>query len=79
MLKFKLNSAGVRAILKSEEMYNECEGYAAKIQESAGEGYEVRRRDYPERTSAGVYPSTKKANRDNLKNNTLEKALRSVK
>ena len=79
MLKFKLNSAGVREILKSDGVYAECEKYAQKVQETAGAGYVAERRNYPERTGVAVYPSDKEAYYDNLNNNTLEKAFGTVK
>lgn len=41
-----------------------------------GEGYEMERRTYPERTGYVVRAATDQAKHDNLKNNTLEKALR---
>ena len=74
-VKFELNKAGVRELLKSTEAGSICMEYANQVQSRAGEGYIVESRRYPERTGAAVYPETYKAVRDNLKNNTLLKSL----
>lgn len=49
-------------------------GIANQMASRAGAGYAVRAVDYPERTGAIVYPKSKSAQRDNYRNNTLEKA-----
>lgn len=72
-IKIKLNSAGVRAVLKS--CGPECMGYASRIASSCGDGYKAESRSYPERTGAAVFPDTPEAYRDNLKNNTLLRNL----
>lgn len=77
-VKFKLNRAGVRALMKSDDMKQICMRYAMRIQQAAGPGYEVEERTYPERVGAAVFPGDSKAYFDNLENNTLEKARRSV-
>lgn len=74
-VKFELNKKGVRELLKSPEAAAICTQYAVQIQGRAGEGYVVESRNYPERSGAAVYPGTYEAYRDNLKNNTLLKAL----
>lgn len=74
--KFKLNRAGVRSLLKSEAMDGICQRYAGNALQRCGEGYEMERRTYPERTGYVVRAATDQAKHDNLKNNTLEKALR---
>lgn len=78
MIKFKLNRKGVRNMLKWESTAEECMSYAQKMQAAAGPGYEVERREYPERIGASVFPETYEAYQDNLDNNTLEKVRRSV-
>lgn len=75
-VKFKLNKNGVKQLLKSEGVASACEKEARRVQKAAGPGYEVGRRNYPERTGFAIYPSTPEANADNYKNNTLEKVLR---
>lgn len=74
-VKIKLNSAGIRELLKSQAMADECMTVARGIQQRAGEGYEVQSRNYPERTGAAVVAVTKEAIQDNLDNNTLLRAL----
>ena len=75
-MKFKLNSAGVKELLKSEAMKSVLDEHASQIQQRAGEGYEVEERNYPERAGAVVRAATAEAYYDNLKNNTLLKAVR---
>lgn len=72
---FKLNSAGVRELLRSEEMASVCMEHAQRVRESAGQDYETGRRNYPERTGAAVRPANTSGYFDNLRNNTLLKAL----
>lgn len=74
-VRVKLNRAGVREMLKSGGAAAECMGYAQQIALACGDGYVAEGRSYPERTGAAVYADTPKAKRDNLKNNTLLRAL----
>lgn len=71
-----LNSAGVRELLKSNEVANTCREHAERILGNAGKGYEMEQRNYPERTGFSVYAATPRAMTDNKKNNTLLKAVR---
>lgn len=73
---FKLNSAGVRELLKSAEVAEECRMHAQAVQSTAGEGYIVEQRNYAERSGYAVSADTMKARLDNFYNNTLLKALR---
>lgn len=74
--KFKLNRSGVRALLKSEAMAHVCQKYASSALQRCGDGYEMERRNYPNRTGYVVRADTYQAKKDNLDNNTLEKAVR---
>lgn len=74
-LTVKLNSQGVRELLKSQAIADACREQAEAVAGRAGEGYSVEQRDYPERTGYVVSAETDEARRDNLKNNTLLKAL----
>ena len=74
-IKFKLNSAGVRELLRSEEIAGICMEHARRVQASAGPDYEAEERHYPERTGAAVRPANAAGHFDNLRNNTLLKAL----
>lgn len=76
MIKFKLNKAGVRELLKSPEIAAECGKHATDTAAAAGEGYVVEPRNYKDRSGYAVYPDTFKARRDNFDNNTLLKSLR---
>lgn len=76
MAKIVLNSQGVRELLKSEEILNQCIELGSEIQSRAGEHYQMETRHYPERNGVAVFPADIQGNRDNLKNNTLLKALK---
>ena len=73
-VRFELNRAGVRELLKSQEAMNVCKTYATAIQSRAGDGYEVDTYTGRTRANASVYAATYKARRDNMENNTLLKA-----
>jgi len=74
-VKFELNSAGVRELLQSAEMAGICKQYADQVQGRCGEGYTVDTYTGKTRVNASVHAATFKARRDNLKHNTLLKAL----
>ena len=74
-LKIKLNSKGVKELLKSEDITQTCIEQAEAVRQRAGDGYAMERRTYPERTGCIVYTDSVKAMTENLKNNTLLKAL----
>ena len=74
--KFKLNRAGVRKLMKSEEMQDILNSYASDIQSRAGEGYETSPHVGKNRANNIIYPDSVKAKKNNLKNNTLLKAIR---
>lgn len=73
--KIVLNRKGVRELLKSQPMADACREQAEQVKARAGEGYEVQQQDYPERARYIITAETDEAKRDNLKNNTLLKAL----
>jgi hypothetical protein len=72
-VKVKLNSSGVRELLKSSEIQNYCVSLAESRQSAMGDGYEVQTRNYPERSGAIIVATSSKAKKDNLENNTLLK------
>ncbi len=76
VVKFELNSAGVQELLKSAEMQSILEGKAKEKAGEAGEGYACSVHVGQKRAYANIYPDTKEAYQDNLKNNTLEKVIR---
>ena len=75
-VRFKLDKAGVRELLKSSEMVDVCKSYASDIQGRCGEDYEVTTYVGKNRANASVHAATIEARRENYKNNTLLKAVR---
>ena len=73
-VRFELDRAGVRELMKSPEAMDVCKEYASAIRNRAGDGYEVDTYVGKTRANASVYASTYKARRDNYENNTLLKA-----
>lgn len=74
--KFKLNRSGVRALLQSNEMQAVLEQQASAIRNRAGVGYKQDTYVGKNRANAMVWADTHQAKRDNMKNNTLLKAVR---
>lgn len=74
-VKFELDRAGVRELLRSPEAAKVCEGYAVQVQSRAGEGYEVTTYTGQNRANASVHAATYEARKDNYEHNTLLKAL----
>lgn len=74
-VRIELNSAGIRELLLSDEVESLCESKANEVMARAGDGYEVTTYKGKNRANASVHVATDKAYRDNLKNNTLLKAL----
>ncbi|WP_434779957.1 hypothetical protein [Enterococcus thailandicus] len=74
--KFKLNHSGVGQLLKSAEMQGVLTEKATGIRNRAGEGYKQDTYVGKTRANAMVYADSYKAKRDNMKNNTLLKAVR---
>ena len=73
-VKFELNRAGVRELLRSPEAMSVCRSYADAIRNRAGEGYEVDEYTGTNRVNTSVYAATYEARKDNYENNTLLKA-----
>lgn len=67
---------GVQALLKSQDIKDQCKRLADGIAARAGEGYEVTTYVGKTRVNASVLAATNAAKRDNMKNNTLLKAVR---
>ena len=72
---FVLNTAGVRELLKSDEMKNVIESYAEEIRARAGDGYGTRTHYSEQRVIVNVFAEDPEAIQDNLENNTLLKAV----
>jgi hypothetical protein len=75
-MKFKLNQAGVRELMRSAEMMNVCRSYAGRALQRLGDGYEADSYVGQNRCNAMVYAKSYKARRENSKNNTVLKAVR---
>lgn len=73
-VKFELNRAGVRELLRSQEAVNVCRSYAEMIRNRAGSGYEVDTYVGTNRANASVSAATYEARKDNYEHNTLLKA-----
>lgn len=77
MLKnFKINRQGVSELMKSTPMQSVLSEKAKAIAARCGSGYETDIYNGKTRANASVGAKTKKAKRDNYKNNTLLKAVR---
>lgn len=76
-MRFKLNRAGVRDLLKSPEMQAVLTDKANGIRNRAGDGYESDIYVGKTRANAMVYANSFQAKRDNKKHNTLLKAVKS--
>ena len=74
--RIKLNRAGVRALLRSQEMMNVCTRTAYKARAQLGDGYEVTYRTGKARVNASIAAVTPKAKRDNMENNSILRALK---
>lgn len=74
-VKFVLNRSGVREILRSKEMMDICKEYADKAQQSLGDGYEVTTHTGTNRVNAMIAAESYAAKRENLKENTIIKAV----
>ena len=73
--KFKLNSAGIVELMKSAAMQTVLNEYGSRTVSAAGAGYADKTVMSGDRAKVFVYADTDDAKRDNLKNNTLLKAL----
>lgn len=75
-MRIELNSAGVRELLQSSAMAAVCMQQALAIAGRAGPGYSVSTFTGATRVNASVRTETAEAMKDNMKNNTLLKAVR---
>ncbi|MGY4105130.1 hypothetical protein ACWOA0_05850 [Ignavigranum ruoffiae] len=73
--KFVLNKKGVAELMKSAQMQNILTEKASAISDRCGSGYEHDVYVGKNRANAMVKTSTFAAKKDNLKNNTLLKAV----
>lgn len=79
-IEFKLNLAGLNALMKSAEMQAVLNSAASQIASAAGDGYEVESAHPISFVAiAAVHARTFNARRENSENNTLLKAAGGVK
>lgn len=78
-VRFKLDRAGVRELMRSPEAMSVVTEYASQIQSRCGAGYELTTMVGATRVNASVFAATVEARRDNYQNNTLLKARGGVK
>lgn len=74
--KFVINRRGVIELMKSKEMQNVLTQKVKEIEKKLPKGYETDIYVGKTRANASIGPKTKKAKKDNYKNNTLLKAVR---
>ena len=75
-MQFKLNRKGVSELMKSAEMQEVLKGYATGIRNRCGDGYEQDIHVGKNRANAMVSASTYQAKADNMRNNTILKAVK---
>lgn len=74
-VKIELNSAGIREMLRSEEMGAVLAEKASEIAARCGTGYEYDTHMTPGRVIASVFTATPEALKDNSANNTILRNL----
>lgn len=72
---FELDKQGVKALMKSEEMKQAMKSVADEAVGRLGEGYEADAHTGKNRVNASVYAVTAAAQRENLSQNTILKAV----
>lgn len=72
---FKYSRKGFNELRRSPEMLAICQEYADQVRRQAGKDYGTERRRYRSRCGVVIAPISQDGVRDNLKNNTLLKAL----
>lgn len=77
--KVELNHANIRAYLKNDSVTAMLESYGSRTLQRCGEGYEMDSRRGRNRTIVEVRTATPEAVNNNLKHNTLLKALGGAK
>lgn len=73
---FKLNRAGVRQLLKSQQMMSICKDHAGRAVERLGDGYEADSYVGVNRVNASVRAVSYEARKENAESNTILKAVR---
>lgn len=75
-VRIELNREGVRELLRSSAVMNECRSHAAEMAAKLGtDDYEVSEYIGRNRANVSVKAKTDKARQDNMDNNTMLKAV----
>ncbi len=74
--KFELNRAGVRELMRSQEMLSVCQYEARRALDKLGDGYEADTYIGKNRVNAMVSASSYKARKENSESNTILKAVK---
>lgn len=74
-IKIKLNSSGIKALLKGSETEEFIKSKADEIASRAGHGYSSDTKQMSGRVIASAYTADEEAMKDNLENNTLLRSL----
>ena len=77
LVKFVINSDGIKELLKSDGVYQACAQKASEIADRANsmcDGFETEKVSYPERNGAIVRTGSAKAYYANMCENILEKS-----
>ena len=74
-VKVKLNWKEVGKLLRSQEMMNICKEHASEVLNKCPAGYEMTTHVGQQRVNASVIATTYQAKADNMRNNTLLKAV----
>ena len=74
-IRISLSYEGIGQLLRGEEMKALMERFGAETAGRAGEGYDYRVHNTGQRQAVNIFPNTREAAKDNLKNNTLLKSL----
>lgn len=78
-VKFELNLQGLNEIMKSPEMLSVLEDAGDRVASAAGSDYNKRVHSASWVGICNVYPDSKRAAKENFKENTLLKAVGSVR
>ena len=82
LINFRIGSdgyAGIGQLLKSSGMKSLVEKTASEISGRAGSGYSYRMHQSTQRWNANIFPTTEETREDSFENNTLLKAMRSLR
>lgn len=74
-VRFELNKAGVRELLKSEKMKEIVSNHAKNARSRLGSGYQTDTYTGKNRVNAMVWAESKEAKKENVDNNSLLKAV----